>query len=193
MHQTGRILPTEPTPLDGNQTAAHPVKSLVVMMMRKIALPLALPLVVAGLVATAAQAGDVLPVAFTQYPAETQRLLAATEGVFAATEAGAGPLAQKRDHVGNLTGYRVTWYDSGPLLASVDFVGTAHNGRNLVCGYVTFAFDASGTPRLSDHSAHIVRGDLALSATPEEEGRILLEANCAPGDLAANFALSKRS
>jgi hypothetical protein len=152
----------------------------------------------------------------SEFPSEKRALVVATSAFFDAVEtqsdsagheffsdafAAALPLedwqslrlAQLTDHgpVTGLTAYRITWYPVDTLLGAVDFVGRDEEGRNLICGYILWEFDEENEPELRwYHANHLDTWELA-TLPPEEQGRRLLEANCAHTDIAANFALSK--
>lgn len=89
-----------------------------------------------------------------------------------------------------LTGYRITWYPVDTLLGTVDFVGRDETGRNLVCGYVLWEFSDDAEPRLRDYQATYVDTWALAALSPEEQGKRLIEANCAFTDVESNFALS---
>lgn len=101
-------------------------------------------------------------------------------------------LAQLTDHgpMTGLTAYRITWYPVDTLLGAVDFVGRDESGRNLVCGYVLWEFADAAAPQLRGFEATYVDTWELAAMTPEEQGKRLLEANCAFTDVEANFALS---
>ena len=149
-----------------------------------------------------------------QYAAETERLVDATADLFDRLEAGAdagadrprielrlkpqpmsfgapdGALRPEYGPVRDLTGYRVTWYDTERLIGTVDFVGTWGDGRHLICGYVSW--DMSGdAPALDDLVADYLETG-ALAASAEDDAHLaLIEANCAYGEIEANFALAR--
>jgi hypothetical protein len=89
-----------------------------------------------------------------------------------------------------LTGYRITWYPVDTLLGAVDFVGRDETGRNLVCGYILWEFSGDAEPRLRDYDATYVDTWALAALSPEEQGKRLIEANCAFNDVESNFALS---
>jgi hypothetical protein len=95
----------------------------------------------------------------------------------------AGPLT-------GLKGYRITWYPVDTLMGAVDFVGRDETGRNLVCGYVLWEMSDEAEPRLRDYTATYVDTWALAALSPEEQGKRLIEANCAFTDVESNFALS---
>jgi hypothetical protein len=152
----------------------------------------------------------------SEFPTQERALVDATSAFFSAVEnpsassghdffsdafAAAMPLeewrslrlAQLTDHgaISGLTAYRITWYPVDTLLGAVDFVGHDEDGSNLVCGYVLWEFAESAAPQLRWYEAtHVDTRELA-TLSPEEQGKRLLEANCAYTEIEANFALSK--
>jgi hypothetical protein len=152
----------------------------------------------------------------SEFPSQERALVDATSAFFSAVEdpstaggheffsdafAAAVPLedwrnlrlAQLTDHgpITGLTAYRITWYPVDTLLGAVDFVGRDADGRNLVCGYVLWEFSDNTSPQLRWYEAtHVDTWELA-ALSPEEQGKRLLEANCAYTEVEANFALSK--
>ena len=152
----------------------------------------------------------------SEFPSQERALVDATTAFFSAVEdpsansgheffsdafAAAVPLeewrslrvAQLTDHgvISGLTAYRITWYPVDTLLGAVDFVGRNEDGANLVCGYVLWEFSEGASPQLRWYEAtHVDIRELA-TLSPEEQGKRLLEANCAYTEVEANFALSK--
>jgi hypothetical protein len=152
----------------------------------------------------------------SEFPSQERALVAATSAFFDAVEtpshsagheffsdafAAAVPLedwqslrlSQLTDHgpVTGLTAYRITWYPVDTLLGAVDFVGRDEEGRNLVCGYILWEFGDDAAPELRGYQANHVDTWELSTLPPEEQGRRLLEANCAHTEIEANFALSK--
>ena len=148
-----------------------------------------------------------------EFAAEAERLVDATSALFAELEQADIPEGPKprmvigvpqpvgltlngpadeadRPEMRHLRGYRVSWYPVETLLGTVDFVGTYDNGRNLVCGYVTWDLDDPADTRMVDLQTNFV--DLEeLGTMPHGERHVaLIEANCAFGEIEPNFALS---
>ena len=89
--------------------------------------------------------------------------------------------------VDHLTGYRITFYPVDRLLGTVDFMGTWGGKKNLVCGYLTWDLTDPQAPVLQSLSASFVDvGDLSR-ASEVEIHRDLLRANCAFGEIDANY------
>lgn len=99
----------------------------------------------------------------------------------------AGALVE-RGPVKHLTGYRITWYPVDRFLGTVDFMGTWDGNRNLVCGYVTWDLSDTDNPVLEDVSASYLSLDDLSGADPSQAHQMLLDANCAYGDIDANYA-----
>ncbi|MEO1536126.1 MAG: hypothetical protein AAFR73_00215 [Pseudomonadota bacterium] len=110
-----------------------------------------------------------------------------TPAATSATEATHADLLTQKGAVDHLTGYRVTWYPVDRLLGTVDFMGTWDGNRNLVCGYLTWDLSTPDTPRLASATANFVDLTDLRAATAREVHMTLLEANCAFGELDANF------
>ncbi|MEL7027435.1 MAG: hypothetical protein AAGO57_09445 [Pseudomonadota bacterium] len=148
---------------------------------------------------------------------ETLALVAATETLFDALEAegmqaedtprlqlrslGANPVAMVlpeagraalRDDLGpvaDLTAYDITWYPGKKLAGSVDFVGTWKDGRNLVCGYVTWDMSDPRDPNLAAMTtSYLDTKNLVRLPDAAAHGE-LLRANCAFGALEPNLEL----
>ena len=150
----------------------------------------------------------------TEFPRETEALIAATVSLFEAAEAdgdsdetrglelapiptssdgariGApiGALTTEHGPVRHLTGYRITWYPVDTLLGAVDFMGTWDRNRNLVCGYVTWDLSDPENPVMRDLVANYV--DVSKLPIKDRAGMelSLLDANCAFGDVDQNYA-----
>ena len=145
-------------------------------------------------------------VTFSEFPEESAALVAATVAYFDAIEAdvvpstgpsvitlaprpvsaNAGPLS---DHgpVRHLTGYRITWYPMDRLTGIVDFMGTWDGNRNLVCGYLTWHLGNPDAPALADVSATFVTLSELDEVPDVKVFQRLSEANCAFGEIDANF------
>jgi len=113
--------------------------------------------------------------------------LAATNASAAIPENEAGPLRQKGP-VQHLTGYNVTWYPMDHLLGSVDFMGTWDGNRNLVCGFLTWDLSEPDAPDLVAVEASYVDLDELSAMSPLEVHQELLSANCAFGAIDENYA-----
>ena len=150
-----------------------------------------------------------------EFPRETAALVDATVDLFEAAEAVAsgdpepvvrigsiatparlaepdpmlGAFPESYGPVRHLTGYRITWYPVERLIGAVDFMGTWDRTRNLVCGYVAWDLSDPDAPALEGIVTNYV--DLALldGADRSEIETVLLEANCAFGDIEANYAV----
>ncbi len=90
--------------------------------------------------------------------------------------------------VRHLTGYRITWYPIERFLGTVDFMGTWDGNRNLVCGYVTWDLSDTDNPVLEQVDASYLSLDDLSTASPADAHQMLLDANCAYGDIDANYA-----
>ncbi|PWK58866.1 hypothetical protein C8D95_101683 [Silicimonas algicola] len=90
--------------------------------------------------------------------------------------------------VRHLTGYRITWYPIDRFLGTVDFMGTWDGNRNLVCGYVTWDLSDTENPVLEQVDASYLSLDDLSAASPADAHQMLLDANCAYGDIDANYA-----
>ena len=92
-----------------------------------------------------------------------------------------GPLAQ-------LTGYRINWYPVDRFLGAVDFMGVYGENDDLVCRYLVWDLSDPDMPVLDAVVAdYIISADVAAMPSEEAQAR-LLNANCAHGALAANYA-----
>jgi len=91
--------------------------------------------------------------------------------------------------VAHLTGYRINWYPVDRMVGAVDFMGTWENNRNLVCGLLLWDLTDPTMPELDSIVVNYVDlGDLS-SGTPGEAHAALLDANCAYGEVDANFTV----
>ncbi len=150
----------------------------------------------------------------SEFPVETEALVAATAAFFDAIEQG--PREKNRapvirlpevarkirseprvvgaenltDHgpVDHLTGYRISWYPMDRILGSVDFMGTWEGNRNLVCGYLTWDMTQPDHPELAGVTANFLSLDDFVGQSPSEVHEALLEANCAFGAIDQNYA-----
>ena len=152
-----------------------------------------------------------LSIALSEFPLETEALVAATESLFETAEArtelrrtdrltpipaSADPTSPlmaeafvtEHGPVRHLTGYRITWYPVDRLVGAVDFMGTWNNARNLVCGYVTWDVSDPEAPVLQSLVATYVDVAGMDEAEQFEREAALLEANCAFGDIDRNYA-----
>lgn len=151
----------------------------------------------------------------TEFPKETEALVAATTAFFneveripakarsgqpvfrmpelarrikgATPDAGPGALTQ-HGPVKHLTGYQINWYPVDRFLGSVDFMGTWNGNRNLVCGYLVWDLSLPDAPVLSDVTANFIDLDDFDGKSPAEIHEFLLEANCAFGAIDENYA-----
>lgn len=156
---------------------------------------------------------DPLGVQVSEFPTENAALIEATLSFFEAVEnetapksrvpviglpltvtkskavAGESNVLTRMGPVQHLTGYNITWYPTDVMLGTVDFMGTWNGNRNLVCGYLTWDLSDPSAPELQSVSASFV--DLgALSHTSDVQiHRSLMRANCAYGDVEANYRL----
>jgi hypothetical protein len=89
--------------------------------------------------------------------------------------------------VRHLTGYRITWYPTETLSGAVDFMGTWANARNLVCGYVTWDMSDPDTPEMTDLVVNYVDVAEIADASRADRETVLLDANCAFGDIDQNY------
>lgn len=145
-----------------------------------------------------------------EFPAEAERLVAATAALFADLERVEVPKMEKptiigtpqpvglsvaaeveaRPEIKHLIGYRVSWYPVETLLGTVDFVGTYDVGQNLVCGYVTWDLDDPNNTEMVALQTNFVDLDELNAMSKGERHLALIEANCAFGEIEPNFALS---
>lgn len=147
-----------------------------------------------------------------EFPRETEALVQATVSLFEETEARSFPEitptlrltpvqtstnggetpneAFSPDHgpVRHLTGYRITWYPVDTLLGAVDFMGTWDNSRNLVCGYVTWDLSDPDAPVMRDLVTNYIDVSDIIGEDSAAQEAALLDANCAFGDVDANYA-----
>lgn len=107
------------------------------------------------------------------------------------SDAGRMALGEEFGPVKDLTGYRITWYPTDRLSGTVDFVGTWASGRNLLCGYVTWDLSEPQQARLVEIDIAYLDTWELLGSHSDRAHAALLEANCAYGELAPNFSLSK--
>ncbi len=150
----------------------------------------------------------------TEFPKETEALVAATAAFFDEVEKtapgatvapairipelarrikgirpDAGPRVLTRNGpVRHLTGYRINWYPVDRFLGSVDFMGTWHGNRNLVCGYLVWDLSEPEAPVLNSVVANFVDLDDFKGKSRAEIHESLLEANCAFGAIDDNYA-----
>ncbi len=172
---------------------------------------------VAGVTALTARigfAGDAHDAVSLEFPVETEAVILATAALFDRVEAGGEVpvrkrpvirmprLAQKASVVSeggpepltingplrHLTGYRIDWYPTDRFLGSVDFMGTWDGNRNLVCGYLTWDVSDPANPVLETVVANYVDIGALQRGTTAQIHQALLEANCAHGTVAANYA-----
>lgn len=155
----------------------------------------------------------------TEFGAETLSIVAATEALFDAIEAEtpgltdaprlqlrlAGPetaspvalplasehaLSEKHGPVADLTAYGLTWYPGDDALAgTIDFVGTWGNGRNLVCGYVTWDMGDADAPQLASMTTAYLDTKILVGLPDQSQHAELLRANCAHGAIEPNLEL----
>ena len=149
--------------------------------------------------------------AAAQYAAETAQVVDATVELFDRMEAESGTeerpairlkivpqpmsldaaspaLRPEYGPIRDLTGYRVTWYDTDRLIGTVDFVGTWGDGRHLICGYVSWDM-TGGAPELSDMTADYLETGTLVRSGDDAAHIALIEANCAYGELEPNLEL----
>ncbi|MGI9390565.1 MAG: hypothetical protein ACR2O1_10950 [Boseongicola sp.] len=170
--------------------------------------------------ATATSASASLPSHGDEFPEETAALVAATAALFEAIEAEndvepripeirieglAVPASLPVDAaltrafpnemgpVQYLTGYRINWYPVDRFLGAVDFMGTYDSNRNLVCGYIMWDVSDPDAPELDRVVANYIELDRLDAATPAEAHRVLLDANCAFGEIEPNFTVFDRA
>ena len=150
----------------------------------------------------------------TEFPNQTNAIVAATSSLFEAVEGqesaqrrrapairipqletrasfDGDPKAEaltRNGPVRHLTGYRITWYPIDRFLGTVDFMGTWGGNRNLVCGYVTWDLSDTDNPVLEQVDASYLSLDDLSTASPADAHQMLLDANCAYGDIDANYA-----
>ena len=107
---------------------------------------------------------------------------------FTATEDAPLPLTEDHGGLRQLTGYRINWYPVDRFLGAVDFMGVYGEDQDLVCGYLLWDVSDPDLPVLDKVVAdYMIATDVA--AMPEDEAhQRLLEANCAHGALAPNYA-----
>lgn len=104
--------------------------------------------------------------------------------------AGTQALSDQHGPVTNLTAYGLTWYPGDTTLAgSVDFVGTWGEGRNLVCGYVTWDMGDAETPVLASLTTSYLSTETLVHLPDQAQHAELLRANCAHGAIEPNFEL----
>lgn len=168
--------------------------------------------------ATAVSANmNVIDVEFTEFPEETAAIVAATAELFDTVESGRPPVPEiRRDRVignfitpasiaaddarfgaltgnhgpvRNLTGYRITWYPVERFLGSVDFMGTWNGNRDLVCGHVTWDLSDPTDPVLENVTATYVNVSDLLKGSQSAAHEVLLNANCAFGEIDLNFTV----
>ena len=130
--------------------------------------------------------------AATDRPAEPSFRIgepAATPAGLARQDQTLGAFPEAYGPVRHLTGYRITWYPMEHLMGAVDFMGTWNRSRNLVCGYVAWDLTDPALPALERVVTNYV--DLAQldGADRAEIETVLVEANCAFGEIDANFAV----
>ena len=168
---------------------------------------------VASVLATGPAMAERVEVSATEFPRETQALVAATVSLFEAAEAQsrsggmdtlplspvASPISAETGSetgtafdtdrpVRHLTGYRITWYPVDTLLGAVDFMGTWDNARNLVCGYVTWDLSNPDAPEMRALVANYVDISGLAEADRTAQESALLDANCAFGEIDSNYA-----
>jgi len=156
------------------------------------------------------------PAAAGQYARETSRLVDATAELFDALEATSASsdrpairlrldleekasftdageaLRPELGPVRDLTAYRTTWYETGGLIGTVDFVGTWGDGRHLLCGYVSWDMSDPDAPTLDDIVADYLEIGALAGSGADEAHVALIEANCAYGEIEPNFDLVSR-
>ncbi len=162
-------------------------------------------------------AAEPVAVDYPEFPRETAALVAATEALFDAIEAetpadkpalqlkGLGAIIEPvsmdlpetsrralRADLGaleNLTAYNITWYPTDHLTGAVDFVGTWGNGRNLVCGYITWDLSGTDTPELVAMTTSYLDTSTLIGLPTDAAHGELLRANCAYGQIEPNLEL----
>ncbi len=174
----------------------------------------------AGATATGAIATSAVSAPGEEFPEETAALVAATVALFEAIEfegdtkpripeirieglaipaklpTNAGwtrAFPDDKGPVQHLTGYRINWYPVDRFLGAVDFMGTYDGNRNLVCGYIIWDVSDPDAPELDRVIANYVDLDRLDAATPAEAHRVLLDANCAFGEIEPNFTVFDRA
>jgi|GEM_PF-1934407 len=176
------------------------------LIRRAVALPLAA--LVAGTVGACAAQDDV------EFPVQTEALVAATTELFETVEsapstngtqiridgiaipasATVGPsithaFPSENGPVAHLTGYRINWYPVDRLLGAVDFMGTYDRNRGLVCGYVTWDLTDPEAPQINQLVANYVDLKLLAQGDSGAAHAVLLDANCAYGEIEPNFTV----
>ncbi|MXQ09683.1 hypothetical protein GQ651_17700 [Alphaproteobacteria bacterium GH1-50] len=151
-----------------------------------------------------------------EFAAETEVIVAATVDLFEAAEAATdraeepafqigeptatpagltpdeatlGAFPEAYGAVRHLTGYRITWYPMERLMGAVDFMGTWNKSRNLVCGYVAWDLTDPDAPTLERVVTNYVDLEQLDGSDRAEIETVLLEANCAFGEIEANYAV----
>lgn len=149
-----------------------------------------------------------------EFPIETEALVTATAALFEAVQADpvvekkgvpvfrmpslakqiraeaprAEDVLRRNGPLRHLTGYRINWYPTERFLGAVDFMGTWDDNRNLVCGYLVWDLSDPRSPVLDRVDARYVNIDDLEDAAPDKVHATLLEANCAFGEIEANYA-----
>ena len=174
----------------------------------------------AAISATGVFASNAIPTPSEEFPEETAALVAATMALFDSieTESDAKPrlpeirieglaipatlpanaaltqaFPDEKGPVQHLTGYRINWYPVDRFLGAVDFMGTYDGNRNLVCGYIMWDVSDPDAPELDRVIANYVDLDRLDATTPAEAHRVLLDANCAFGEIEPNFTVFDRA
>jgi len=105
--------------------------------------------------------------------------------------AGRHALSAENGPVTNLIAYEITWYPTDRLSGTVDFVGTWKNGRNLVCGYVTWDMSDPARPTLATMTTSYLDTGTLLRLPADAAHAELLRANCAFGEIEPNLELAR--
>jgi len=105
--------------------------------------------------------------------------------------AGRHALSAENGPVADLTAYKVTWYPTDRLSGTVDFVGTWKNGRNIICGYVTWDMSDPVNPSLAAMTTSYLDTKALVRMADDTAHAELLRANCAYGEIEPNLELAR--
>ena len=94
-----------------------------------------------------------------------------------------------RGPVAHLTGYRINWYPVDRMVGAVDFMGTWNDNRDLVSGFLLWDLTDPDLPTLDSIVVNYIDVGKLASGTPGEAHMALLDANCAYGEIDANFTV----